>query len=64
MAKVDTEFILFHTRRDLGMRMGIHFRVDTKGDRGYFIFSGRQLIDDSQLNGRFHVKAENIIVQS
>ncbi len=64
LAQVDAEFVFFHAGRDLGMRMCVYFRIDTEGDRGYFILGGSQFIQNLKFGSRFYVKAENIVVQS
>ena len=40
----------------------VYFRVDTKGDRGHFVFGGSQFFQDFQFGSRFYVEAENIVV--
>ena len=40
LTQVDTEFVFLHAGCNLGMCMSIYFRVDTEGDRGYFVFGG------------------------
>jgi hypothetical protein len=46
LAQVDAKLILLHAGCDFGMRMGVHFRIDTEGDRGDFVLGSCQFIQD------------------
>ena len=60
----DTEFVLRQARSDMGMRMHSHVRIDTQCHTCDLVFRSCQFVDDFQFRNRFHVEAEDAVIES
>ena len=45
LAEVDAKLVFLHARRDLGVGVRIHLRIDTQGNGGHLLLGCRQLVD-------------------
>ena len=57
---VDPELVRLEPRRDVGVCLGVHVGVDTKGNPGLLAHQAGPLVDDPQLLGGLHVEHQDV----
>src|SRR5207253_10640915 len=62
--KTDTEFVLLHARRNVGMRAGIDIRIRADGNAGAHAGVLGDVVNQLQLGTRFDVEKENPGIES